>query len=131
MEFAWRKTKPSHKMRFKTNDDSFINRRKLQISGARKYHTWKPTDGVISSEIYLSYSRRFLVFIQQRDLLLCNRLCGSVGGGRCGCSIILHTSHHHGPRGNNITDDEGSLVNFTKHDVIGASAVQHTFNEKR
>jgi hypothetical protein len=81
-KFAWRKTKPSHEIGFETDDDGFINHRKLQISGGRKHPTWKPADDVISSEIRLCYHQRFPVFIQHRDLLLCNRLRGSVGGGR-------------------------------------------------
>jgi hypothetical protein len=39
-EFAWRKTKPSHKMRFKIDDDGLVDRWKFQISGGRDHPTW-------------------------------------------------------------------------------------------
>jgi hypothetical protein len=39
-EFAWRKTKPSHKMRYKTDDDGLTDHWKFHVSGGRKHPTW-------------------------------------------------------------------------------------------
>jgi hypothetical protein len=118
-------------MGFKIDDDSFIDRRKLQTSGGRKHPTWKLASDVISSEICLSYHQCLPVFIQHRDLLLCDRLCGSVGGGRCGCSIALHASRRLGTGGSSVIDDEGGLVSFSSHDGIRAGAVQQAVIEKQ
>jgi hypothetical protein len=38
-EFAWRKAKPNHKIRFKSDNDDFIDHWKFKVSGGRKHPT--------------------------------------------------------------------------------------------
>jgi hypothetical protein len=52
-EFSWRKSKPTHKVRFKIDNDGFVDRWKFQVSGGREHHTCQPAIGVISSKIFL------------------------------------------------------------------------------